>query len=84
MIGSSKDILPNYGKRSLAQSHWYENRTSSMQSIARISTLCGFGKNDQVVIVHVFDSISFRRVPQRRIVGKNATVFQSRAIRYIS
>ena len=83
-IGSSKYILPDYGKRSLAQSHWDDSRTSSMQSIAGISTLCGFGKNDQVVHVHVFNSIVFRRVPQRRTVGKNATVFQSRVIRYIS
>ena len=56
--------------KSLAQSHGDESRAAHRQSIARISAFCGFERNDKVVLWHVFNSIAFRLVAQRRAVGK--------------
>src|SRR6266702_5931221 len=41
-------------------------------------------KKRYLVLVHIFNQIAFRWVPQRRAVGKNTTVFTSRAMRYMS
>jgi hypothetical protein len=47
-----------------------------------ISSFVPVPKNVQVVLLHVSNLIAFRRVPRRRAVGKNTTVFVNRANRY--
>jgi hypothetical protein len=49
-----------------------------------ISTFIPLKKKRYVVLLHVCNSIAFRWVLWRRARGKNATVFQYRAMRYIS
>jgi hypothetical protein len=46
-----------------------------------ISSFVPVQKNVQVVLLRVSNRIAFRRVPRRRAVGKNTTVFVKRANR---
>jgi hypothetical protein len=46
-----------------------------------ISSFVPGPKNVQVVLLYVSNLIAFRRVPRRRAVGKNTTVFVNRANR---
>ncbi len=49
-----------------------------------ISTCVPLKKKRYVVLLHVFNRIAFRWVLWLRARGKNATVFQCRAMRFIS